>query len=418
MIAAYRVFSSFLYILALPFLRAKAVKGDPVWRGRLLLDVPTSRADIWIHAASAGEARMAAILISHLRRATPQTTIHVTVMTRAGYEAALDAVSPDVTVSYFPIDLSRHITKLFETLQPRVLVVAETEIWPNLVTGASRRNIPIVLVNGRMSSKAFGRYKIIRRMFAGLLSRYNRFFLKSEEDLKRYAFFGVEPHKAVVTGDMKFDAPMALRSEGRIRELRFRAGVTDSQALLVAGSTRPGEESLLLAVYTMVRKAHPGFRLLLAPRHLERLDEVARIITDSGYSVRRFGDDSAGMGDEIILLDRMGILAELYTAADIAFVGGTLVNLGGHNLLEPVWAGTPVLYGPSTENVVEAAAYIEEHGFGRRVGSAEELARVVIEVLDGKTAFVQKTEDDVERSATADAVRYITELVKESIVHA
>lgn len=418
MIGVYRLVSNAVYLLASPVLRARARRGDPVWRGRLLMDQPDGPVDLWIHAASVGEARMAAILIGHLRRIEPSVRIHVTVMTPAGYGAACEAVSSDATVSYFPIDVNRYVTALFARLRPRALVIAETEIWPNLITSAAQRHIPIVLVNGRMSTRAFGRYKIVKRLFSGLLSRYDRFFLKSEDDLQRFAYFGVSPDKAVITGDMKFDAPLLQRSEGRRRELRHRLGVGDDQSLLVAGSTRPGEEALLVRMFDLLRRTHPHIRMLLAPRHLDRLVEAAQTVSAAGMKVRMYGSEEHSDGDEVILLDRMGVLTELYTAADIAFVGGTLVELGGHNLLEPVWAGTPVLYGPSIDNVTEAAAYITRHNFGRQVTDAEELGRVLDQFLAGHLKFARKTESDLEASATVAAVHYIAALVKGAGVHA
>lgn len=418
MITVYRLLNGAIYVLASPFLRAKARRGDSLWRGRLLWDRPEGPVDLWIHAASAGEVRMAAVLIQHLRREAPDTAIHVTVMTEAGYNAARDVIAEDASVSYYPIDVRKHVTVLYEQLRPKVLVIAETEIWPNLITGASDRGIPVVLVNGRMSPKAYGRYKTIRSMFAGLLARYDRFFLKSDEDLQRYAYFGVSADKASVTGDMKFDAPLAPRSEGRRRELRTRAAIGENDTLLIAGSTRPGEEALLLDMYKRLRDKNPRLRLILAPRHLDRLEEVSHLITSSGAVLRLYSSDGPAAGDEVVLLDRMGVLTDLYTAADIAFVGGTLVDLGGHNLLEPVWAGTPVVFGPSVDNVAEAAAYIESHRFGRRVGSAEELSTVLADFLSGQLRFAQKTESDLEGSATVTAVRYIAALLKGLKVHA
>ncbi|MBD3403515.1 hypothetical protein GF420_11510 [candidate division GN15 bacterium] len=413
MIGAYKVLNRLVYHTTLPVLRWKAGQGHRLWRGRLMLDVPDKPVDIWIHAASAGEVRIAVVLVGYLKRVRPSVRVHLTVMTEAGYDVARDGLGNADSVSFFPLDVAPHIGRLFNILQPKALVIAETEIWPNLITGAAARSVPIVLINGRMSSQAFGRYKLSRGMFTHLLSLYDRHFLKSERDRERYAEFGVTDRTAVITGDMKFDAPLTPRSEGRRRELRYRIGVTDNAPVLVAGSTRPGEEALLLKTFRALKTTHPALRLVLAPRHVERLEEIEELIREAGLPILRYSDPqpSESTREPIILVDRMGILNDFYGAADVAFVGGTLVELGGHNLLEPVWAGTPVLYGPSIDNVAEAAQYIEEHRFGRRVTGSEELTEVLDAFLSGKLRFERKSEEDEDQTATAEVARYIAGLL-------
>ena len=410
MIFLYRALVAILYRLTWPFVRFKANHGSTLWRGRLLDSLPAEPVDLWVHAASVGETRMAAILIAHLRRRRPDARIHTTVMTEAGYETAMRLLAGKSSVSFFPLDIAPLMKRLVETLQPKAVVVAETEIWPNMVRTASDHHIPIVLINGRMSARAFGRYKRIRGTMQSLLSRYVRLFLRSEEDWKRFAYFGVTSEQAKVVGDMKFDAPLVARTEGRRREIRFRAGVPDSAPMLVAGSTRPGEEAILMESFAELSGDLPEARLLIAPRHLERLDEVTELLTRSGVSFRRYSDEKSDTS-RVILVDRMGLLMDLYLAADLAVVGGTLVEIGGHNLLEPVWAGTPVLYGPHTANVAEAAAYIVEHNFGARAEDGEEMTRLIREFFAGKRSFAQKSESDLDHSATAEAGRFILNLL-------
>jgi tRNA (guanine-N7-)-methyltransferase len=288
-----------------------------------------------------------------------------------------------------------------------MIVIAETEIWPNLITTAAQREIPVVLVNGRMSDKAFGRYRLIRNSIRDLLSSYDKFFFKTQKDRESFAYFGVQDDRAIVAGDMKFDAPLALRSEGRIREIRSRAGVGEDEFLLVAGSTRSGEEEQLIRIYHLLKGNYSKLRLMLAPRHVERATEIGALLraVDCPYIV--YGDSQESQG--VILVDRMGFLNDLYMAADVAFVGGTLVDVGGHNLLEPVWAGTPVLFGPYLSNVQDAADYILKHDYGAGVSSADELRTVLISILDGQRSFETKSENDLRQSPTAIAGDYVLE---------
>jgi 3-deoxy-D-manno-octulosonic-acid transferase len=283
-----------------------------------------------------------------------------------------------------------------------MIAIAETEIWPNLILAAQSRHIPVILINGRMTEKADLRYRWIKAGISQVLSCHERFFFKTQCDADRYAEYGVGRDRATVAGDMKFDAPLVERIPERIAELRRQAGVAAQEFLLVAGSTRPGEEEMLCRNYVAIKSACPRFRLLLAPRHIDRAEEIRSLIGQMGLECRIF-DESYGEPSEsaIILVNRMGILADLYSSADLAFVGGTLVNIGGHNILEPVWAGAPVLFGPSVANVTEAAAYVEQHGYGKRVQSVEDLAEVISEFCAGRRTFQTKTADQYRHSPTA-----------------
>jgi len=404
---AYRVLSSLVHGLVYPYGRIKAARGDALWRGRLALIEATGPNDIWIHAASVGEVGVIGSLVDSLRRARPSITIHSTVTTRAGYQAAA-RLGETVSRSFLPIDSPSLVRRSLDLIAPRALVIAETEIWPNLITKAAGRNIPVILVNGRMSEKAFARYRRFDGVLRAVLKRYDRLFLKTESDLARYRHFGVPDSRASVAGDMKFDAPLRDKTPDGVAQIRAAAGISADEYLLVAGSTRPGEEDLLVGACTELRHRFPNLRLLLAPRHLERLEEVLGGIRKQGVTCRLFGWPDGSPAD-VIVVDRMGILNDLYLAADVAFVGGTLVDLGGHNLLEPVWAQTPVIYGPSLHNVIEAAAYIEKNNLGVRVNSIEELATVVAAMIEGRRSFATKTKEDTLNSPTTVIGKYILE---------
>lgn len=404
MIWLYRCLTGMILLLLYPYGRLRAAGGDPLWQGRLGLDT-LNEVDIWLHAASVGEVKVVGHLVRYVKKVAPNRKIHVTVMTRQGYKQAQTIMTGLATVSFFPLDAALIIDRMLNKLSPRVIAIAETEFWPNLIDRSHRRGISLVLVNGRISERSFGRYKKIRGLMTRLLGCYARLFVRTESDRDRLAFFGVSPEKMVVAGDMKFDAPLMIQSAGRLSEIRSRLGVSDNEFLLVAGSTRPGEEQLLLAACRKASEKQPHVRLAIAPRHLDRLQEINDLLDAAAVNHYKYGDLKRSEG--VILVDRMGILNDLYMAADLAFVGGTLVDIGGHNILEPVWAGTPVLFGPYTGNVSEAAGYILDHDYGSRVATVEEMAALIIEIIDGRRKFARKEEHDLETSATALAGDYI-----------
>ncbi len=415
MIVVYKIATTLIYLVLYPYARFRASRGSRLWKGRLGRICHKGPVDLWMHAASVGEVKVIGFLLSYLRKLSPALKIHVTAVTRQGFKTATKELREAASVSYFPFDVSFVMRRFLGRLKPGMVVVAETEIWPNLVQQAAQRDIPIVLVNGRMSPNSFGKYRLIKGVLGKLLARYDRFFFKTIEDADRYRQFGVSSDCSEVAGDMKFDAPLVPRTAEKVAEIRTRCGIGADQFLLVAGSTRSGEEDILQRVCRELQTSHGHFRLVLAPRHVERTAEVKSLLDSEGVRYYTYGeaDNSPGeTGGAVVLVDRMGLLNDLYLAADLAFVGGTLVDIGGHNILEPVWAGTPVLYGPSLANVVEAAEYVEHHNYGMRVKSEDELAAVVGDIIAGRTRFAVKTESDLSQAATVIAGRYILERLK------
>lgn len=234
---------------------------------------------------------------------------------------------------------------------------------------------------------------------------YQRLFVKTEADKSRFGFFGVKDEQAIVAGDMKFDAPLLQRSEGRIQEIRSRIGASESDFVFVCGSTRPGEEQLLLELARILKTNALPIKLVIAPRHIDRIKELQGDLCVSGDSVGLYSEGN--LNSSIILVDKMGCLNDLYLAANLAFVGGTLVDIGGHNLLEPVWAGTPVLFGESTRNVNEAKNYILENNYGAMAADAAEMTKLIKKVINGEITFSIKSSEDLSHSATSIAGDYI-----------
>ncbi|MEE8150081.1 MAG: glycosyltransferase N-terminal domain-containing protein [candidate division Zixibacteria bacterium] len=401
----YRLISSLVFLFCRIYGRSRARAGSELWRGRLGLIETNNTVDIWIHASSIGETKVATYLSDYLLSHRPDLHIYLSTMTEAGQKVARTIVSKNVMTGFLPLDHPRPLSRTLEILKPKIMVITETELWPNLIGQVSKRNIEIVLVNGRMSESAFRKYKLARKMFREILKRYRKLFLKTDSDKRRFGFFGVKGEQAVVAGDMKFDAPLLARSEGRIQEIRSRIGAFENDFLFVCGSTRPGEEQLLLELARTLKNNALPIKLVLAPRHIDRIKQLQEDLSVSGDSVGLYSEGK--LNSSLILVDRMGCLNDLYLAANLAFVGGTLVNIGGHNLLEPVWAGTSVLFGQSTGNVNEAKNYILDNNYGAMAADIAEMTKMVRQFINGEISFAIKSSDDLSDSATSIAGDYI-----------
>jgi len=416
MITFYKFISFLVYLVIYPYGRVRASKGDLLWQGRLALLKDTEKSNVWLHAASVGEVKIMSFLIEYLLSKKASLSIHLSVMTRTGFKTAGTLFGKKVTVSYFPLDAVPLIRRTLDKIQPEMIVVAETEIWPNLILEASKRKIPMILVNGRMSEKAFNKYRLFKGMFSKLLNRYRHFFFKTDDDRRRYMFFELDENITVTAGDMKFDAPLLERREENISSVRREIGAAAGDFLFVAGSTRPGEEEILAGIYNKLRDKLENLVFALAPRHLERIEEIKALLERTGVDYTVYEGKALGTKSEnktssssLVLVDRMGFLNGLYLAGNLAFVGGTLVPVGGHNILEPVWAGSPVVFGPHLDNVTEAAEYIIDADYGARVKSSEELEIIIEKVYAGEKVFKIKTEADLENSPTARIGDYVLE---------
>lgn len=405
MLTAYRLLTRFIHMATYPVTRFRAARGQQMWRDRLGLNTDDTPTDIWLHAASVGEVTVLSHLCKYLLNQAPNVRIYLTVITSQGFQAARRLLPETVAVRFLPADTTTVVARVLDRIHPGCLVIAETEIWPNLITLASSRGIAVILVNGRMSDAGFKRYRFIGSFLRQLLASYDRFFFKSDLDARRYRHFGVPEAKYQVVGDMKFDAPLWPRSDERIARIRAELDAAAEDFVIVAGSTRSGEETLLLDMISSLRREDSRYRLVIAPRHIERLEEVRQTCRDSGIEPAIYGNPVSGA--PVVIVDRMGLLMDLYMAADLAFVGGTLVDIGGHNILEPVWAGTPVLYGPSLGNVADAAEYIESHNYGARVADSAALTDTVRAVRTGRLSFARKTEHDLKQSAVAVTAEYV-----------
>lgn len=318
---------------------------------------------IWVHGASVGEIRAAAPLVQALHRGYPERPILVTTFTATGRRHARQLFGDKVMVSLLPFDLPFFVNRWLNCTKPAVAVIMETEIWPNLYAACAKRGVPLLLVSARMSERAFSSYSgwKFRGITRGALRKATAIAVQTPADRERFRALGADEKRLSIMGNLKFDIAVTedtLASGRALREKLF-----GSSKVLVAGSTREGEEPLLLETFRRLLQGQPNSVLVLAPRHPDRANAVAAIISAAGFGFRRrSGGDAPLKAGEVLLVDVLGQLMKFFAAGDVAFVGGTLVPVGGHNLLEPAALGLPVLVGPYLDNVKDVAEMMHEAG--------------------------------------------------------
>ncbi len=345
---------------------------------------------VWCHAVSVGEVRAVAPMLELLEEdEIARGRIVLSTVTVTGQETAKRECSFVESIFYFPLDLPFVVDKTIRRVNPEIFITAETEIWPNFFRSCFRRNIPVVVVNGRISDGSFSRYLKLRWFFKPILEKVTLFLMQSEEDARRIREMGALPETVKVTGNMKYDRiPEPVTLPGTVK---LWAG---SGFLLVAGSTHAGEEAVILESVSGLEDK--DILLALVPRHPERFDEVAEFLDKRNAPFTRYTDILKGKAvkGNILLVDAMGVLDSFYALADVAFVGGSLAPVGGHNLLEPAMHGVPVLSGPHTYNFRDIAEALTSSGGCLEVKNIDELTRAV-ETL----AREQGTRDEMGRVA-------------------
>jgi 3-deoxy-D-manno-octulosonic-acid transferase len=341
---------------------------------------PIAEPSIWVHAVSVGEVQAAAVLVRTLYDRYPGVPLVVTTLSPTGEERARALLGDRANIRFLPLDLPGSVRKFFDLVKPRIAVIFETELWPNLYHECGRRRVPLVLASARLSPRSMGRYRRFISLFREVLSNQVTIAAQGESDAERFRSLGADPQHTHVTGNLKFDfaVPANVKTKGAELRERYAAG----RSVWVAGSTHAGEEAIVLDAHREVRKTHPGTILVLVPRHPQRFNEVASWLEKQNARFIRHSQPSARTPDlEIILVDTLGELLDFYAMGDVAFVGGTLVDVGGHNLLEPAALGLPVLAGPNNFNSADIAKILVERGAATIVNDARELAMRVSVLL-------------------------------------
>jgi len=368
-----------LAALALAPVAVGALALRPAWRvglrERLGAQPGLAPGAIWVHGASVGEIQAASRFVDRLLEGGH--AVFTSTVTLAGREV-MRRLRPDVPCHLAPIDHPWCVEAALARVRPAALVLIETELWPRWLAAAERRGIPVALVSGRLSDNSYPRYQRLAPIIAPALRRIAALGARTHVDAERFLALGAPAARVSVTGDLKLEPAEDLRPLASDLDRML-----STAPLIVAGSTHPGEEIAALAALAQVEQAGMTAALVLAPRRLGRADEIARMVRATGRNLHRrtlLGEAPLRPG-EVLLLDSVGELAAVYARADVAFVGGTLVPVGGHNVLEPVFASRPVLFGPHTQNARHAAEILEAVGAGIRVADAEGLARSVVALL-------------------------------------
>ena len=346
-----------------------------------------ARPVIWVHAVSVGETIAAAPMIRRLQQQYPESTLLVTTMTPTGSEQVKKIFGDSVEHCYAPYDLPDAISRFLSRTHPALLVIMETELWPNLIHACHRRAIPVVLANARLSAKSAAGYAKVGRLARPMLLKLNTVAAQTKADGERFTQLGVGPEALEVTGNIKFDLQLDESLRDKAAGLKKYWQGADGRPVWLVASTHRGEDEIILDAFTQILEQRPEVLLVLVPRHPERFDEVATLCSEAGYRLQRRSEDQAGEMSaldnsvQIVLGDTMGELLSFCGASDLSFVGGSLIELGGHNLIEPAAWGVPVLSGPHLFNFSEVSRLLSEAGGLAVCSSAAELAEQVVALL-------------------------------------
>jgi 3-deoxy-D-manno-octulosonic-acid transferase len=393
-----RFIYSWLIRFAAPFAFAvvlwRGVRDRGYWQGlaeRFGLGRPLPHPSIWLHAVSLGEMSAAAPLVRALHSRYPQLALVVTAATPAGRARARDLFAEVADIRFLPYDTPGSVRRFLERIRPRVAIIMETELWPNLFRECERRRVPVFLASARLSAKSVSRYRRLGSLFSGVFTPNVEIAAQSADDAERFKSIGASANQTRVIGNVKFDLTV---DAGIIQTGKILRAAYGAKPVWVAGSTHAGEEEQVLEAHALLQAHRPDTLLLLVPRHKDRFAAVADLLARRGVRFARRSDMARGLAEAgsliaplpadtaVLLVDTIGELAALYASADVAFVGGSLVPIGGHNLLEPAALGLPVLTGPSHLNSKEIAQLLLRRGAALQVANPKELAAALQRLLD------------------------------------
>ncbi|MFA5350072.1 MAG: 3-deoxy-D-manno-octulosonic acid transferase [Candidatus Omnitrophota bacterium] len=375
---------------------------------------------IWIHAVSVGEAVSIKGLVGELRKAYPHKKLVISTVTATGNKIARGLINDGDLLTYLPLDLSFIVKKVIKKINPCLFIIAETEIWPNLINCLYKQKIPIITVNGRISDNSYSGYRAIRLLIRPILRKVGKFCVQTETDALRLADLGVDKGNIQVTGNVKFDINLEAIAGFDSFVIRNKLWLDLDDKLWVCGSTHPGEEEIIIEAYKELLFTFPKLKLLLVPRHPERCGDVGRLISQQDFmpvfisSIS--GVSPVHINNPVFILDVMGELLNYYAAADIVFVGGSLVKTGGHNILEPASQKKPVIFGPHMFNFRDISKLFLKNKAAVMVCDSRELASKTKEILSSDLSAEQLVEHAYEliisnRGATKKNIEAIKQLL-------
>ena len=351
---------------------------------------------IWIHCSSVGEINLSEPLIKKLLDKREERIL-LTLFTDTGINVAKEKFGKNerVDIFYFPLDDKKNIKSILNKINLNLLILNETEIWPNLIKEVGKKT-KIIIVNGRISDKSLSRYKLLKNYLKSLFLYITKFYMQSEEDSKRIIEIGAQKERVETLGNIKFDIKFPEYTKQEKEEL-IRFFSVDGRKVFTAGSSRTGEYEVLLDTFKKLKNT----LLILVPRHIERTPQVEEIIKQYGFSYKKFSDIEKGKNEktDIIIVDKIGLLRKIYSITDVAFVGGTLVNIGGHSLLEPLFYGKTPIFGPYLQNVKEISNEILQLQLGYKVNNSSEFLTTIDKVEQNQNRSKEKIKNLFEKNS-------------------
>lgn len=373
---------SMLYVPTLIF-KGKAHKDLSQRFGFLPDGISSLKKPVWIHGVSVGEAAVAVRLAGEIKKRFPGVPVVVSTTTKTGNDMVQKTGGGSVDgLFYYPLDMTAVVHRVVKKVDPRLYVMIETELWPNLLEELRIRKVPVVVANGRISDRSFRRYRRIKPLMRRILKCVDVFCMQTPRDAERIKDLGAEGGRVNVTGNMKFDEKTL--SDVKLKVDKAFLGFTGSCEILVAGSTHFPEENKVIGEYTRLRSRKPGLKLVIAPRHVERSEAVAVYLEKAGLKYAKFSDVLAGKkpeGTDAVIVDTIGHLKDIYAAADLVFIGGSLIKKGGQNPIEAASRGKAVIFGPHMFNFREVAGMFVERGAAIQVKDEGELGMAMTELL-------------------------------------
>lgn len=331
---------------------------------------------VWIHAVSVGEVMATLPLLEELKKCYPRQKVVLSTVTATGnHMAELKAGKADAVI-YFPFDYPFMVKRAIKEIAPRLFITLETELWPNFLRALKKRGIPSVVLSGRISNNSYHRYRWARFFFSRVLAYIDAFYMQTEVDARRIVTIGADPARVTILGNLKWDQEIPLLTPPEKARIYQALNLKEGENIFIAGSTHRGEEEIVLEVFKRLKEGCPDLKLILAPRHPERFNEAAHLISRQGLSCARkteLGRKRNAQPHDVILIDTIGELSKLYSIGTVIFVGGSLVPAGGHNVLETVAHRKAVLFGPHMDNFLEIARYLTENGGGLVADNGEAL---------------------------------------------
>lgn len=379
---------------------------------RTLKKTPSGFRPIWVHALSVGEVLSAVPFAKAMKQKYPDCQFVFSSSTLTGFETASWLLKNDMhAVIYFPYDLIFSVRTLINRINPALVIIVETDIWPNFLFEMKKRLIPVVLVNARMSEGSFSGYRKLLRFTSPVFQCFSKVSVQTQQDAYRFQKLGVLSENVLVTGNLKYDMPLDMISEDELLNLKNILLAKDHQQCIVAGSTHPGEEAVLLEAFSQIKTAIPALYMIIAPRDIERSKDIQKMAVSAGFSSSLFtemGNLKTSQVPDVVVVDTIGHLKGLYGLSDIAFIGGSLIDFRGHNPLEPAAFKKPVIFGPHTSDFSEICSLLIESGGAKVVHNKTELVQKALTILKnpdiaksmGKNAYdvLQKNQGALEKN--------------------